>query len=373
MRILRSAVLPYFWTALLLTASGCAGLKRENPYYNDLLTHHEKTGFRNPHIRETMKKRGLMRWLSHQLNAAADDYTPKTVRPDYKAIYRPDPAVIHITWIGHASALIQYGGVNLLTDPVFSDRASPLSFFGPKRKAPPGIALADLPDIDAVLISHNHYDHLDTSSVDALAKRKQRRPLRFYVPLGLKEWFTRRGIGDVQELDWWQTEKSLAKGGDDAPVCITAVPAQHFSRRGLFDGNKSLWSGWTAQIDGATVYFSGDTGYSPDFKEIGGRFRSIDAALIGAGAYAPRDILAHMHVTPEEAVQIGKDIRADNVFPVHWGTFHLTAEPMDEPMRRFRKAAEANDYNAAAAPEPVIGGTYRFTPRKAGRKCSLNR
>lgn len=226
-----------------------------------------------------------------------------------------------LTWIGHASFLIQAGGLNILTDPVFSHRVSPVQWAGPARIAPLGLHMHELPRIDAVLISHNHYDHLDADTVKALAKRDNP---QFVVPLGLRDWFAKRGIESVRELDWWQSAQC-------AEMTVHAVPAQHFSGRGATDGNRSLWCGFVFEIGGLRFYFAGDTGYGADFKQIGEHFASIDISMIPIGAYEPRPFMRAVHVDPVEAVQIHLDVRSKQSFAMHWGTFRLTLEALDAP------------------------------------------
>ncbi|WP_455926166.1 MBL fold metallo-hydrolase [Pseudomonas putida] len=243
-----------------------------------------------------------------------------------------------LTWIGHATALLQINGLNVLTDPVFSERASPVSFAGPARKTPPGMALADLPHIDVVLISHSHYDHLDTASVQALNRQPGGAP-RFLVPLGLKAWMAGKGIDNVEELDW--SDHTRVAGLD-----FWFVPATHWSARSYTDRNNTLWGGWALKaVPGAatpySVYFAGDTGYSADSSRLGTAFGCFDLALIPIGAYAPRWFMGPQHVDPQQAVQIFKDVGAKKAVGIHWGTFELTDEPLDEPPHKLREAAQA--------------------------------
>lgn len=236
-----------------------------------------------------------------------------------------------LTWIGHASFLIQVDGLNLLTDPHFSSQAAPIQFGGlVRRRVAPGLALEDLPDIDGVLISHNHYDHLDANSVRSIARRHPQ--ARFFVPDGLAGWFRRRRITNVVECDWWQSAAHW-------DCRLHFVPAQHFSSRTPFDHNRSLWGGWVVETpSGKRLYFLGDSGYSRDFKAIGERLGPMDLALIPIGAYEPRWFMRAMHVDPEEAVQIHQDVQSRCSVAMHWGTFRLTPEPMDEPPRRLAAA-----------------------------------
>jgi L-ascorbate metabolism protein UlaG (beta-lactamase superfamily) len=261
------------------------------------------------------------------------------------------------TWIGHATVLMQVNGMNLLTDPIFSERASPVSFFGPKRKAPLPVTLEQLPHIDVVLISHNHYDHLDRDTVQRLNRQPGGAPL-FLVPLGLKAWMTETGISNVRELDWWQ--QTAVPGLD-----IHFVPVQHWSARGPFDRFETLWGGWmvrTAQSARKpfSFFFAGDTGYSPDFTDIHRRFAEIDLALLPIGAYEPRWFMQKQHVNPAEAVQIHRDLHARHSIGIHWGTFELTDEPLDEPPKALAKALQAVDVIATEFTVLRHGETVRF-------------
>lgn len=244
---------------------------------------------------------------------------------------RYDPGALRknpsVTWIGHSTMLVRMSGVTFLTDPIFSDRASPLSFAGPERLVPPGIPLDELPPIDFALISHDHYDHTDLPSVEALAKRGT----RFIVPLGLGELV--RGVGgEAKELDWWEA-------AEIGQVRVHCVPAQHFAGRGLTDGNTRLWAGWVVEGKKRRFYHAGDTGYFPGFKEIGERLGPIDLAAIPIGAYSPASIMRFVHLDPKEAIQAGLDVQAKRILGMHFGTFDLTDEPPDEPPRWFHAEA----------------------------------
>jgi N-acyl-phosphatidylethanolamine-hydrolysing phospholipase D len=238
-------------------------------------------------------------------------------------------AAATVTWMGHSTLLIQLDGVNLLTDPHWSNRASPLSFAGPRRVTPPGLRFEDLPPIHLVLISHNHYDHLDVATVKRLAETH--RPL-FLVPLGLKAWFAALGITQVEELDWWQSRSFNG-------LTLTSLPAQHFSARSIWDLNRTLWSGWAVAGREKRFFFAGDTGYYEVFKEIGDRLGPFDLAAISIGAYMPASIMRLSHTTPEEALRLFEDVKGKRFIPIHWGTFDLAEEPIEEP--RGRLEAEA--------------------------------
>ncbi|NDY42447.1 MBL fold metallo-hydrolase [Dissulfurirhabdus thermomarina] len=240
-----------------------------------------------------------------------------------------------VTWIGHATVLLQVAGRNLLTDPHFSGRASPVGWAGPRRVVPPGVPLADLPPIHGVLISHDHYDSLDRPTIQALLRRPGGGATVFFVPLGLGPWLRDLGARRVVELDWW--EAATLDG-----LRVTAVPAKHWSKRALLGRNRTLWAGWVVEAPGLRFYFAGDTGYDPAlFREIGRRLGPFDLAAIPIGAYEPRWFMAPYHVTPEEALRIHLDVGARRSVAIHWGTFILTDEPLDEPPRRLARARAA--------------------------------
>ncbi len=245
------------------------------------------------------------------------------VKTDAAALRSPttNPSV---TWVGHATMLVRIAGRNVLFDPIFSERASPVAFAGPKRIVPLPIDIPELPRIDVVLISHNHYDHLDAETVSRLAAMPQGSP-RFLVPLGLKAWFADLGITRVDEYDWWQATT-------DGDLRITFVPVQHWSKRTMTDGNLTLWGGWVVEGEGLRLIHTGDTGYSQDFRDIGARLGPFDMAFIPIGSYAPRWFMQVMHVDVPEAVQIRADLGAERAIGMHWGTVEsLADEPLDEP------------------------------------------
>lgn len=346
--------------------------------------HHDKNGFHNLHVDSASQGFGaFLRWRweawRQDLPPPPREATPVQA-PDlpllngYADAYRrvadggahPPPTV---TWIGHASTLVQAGGLVVLTDPIFSERASPVSWAGPRRAQPPGVALGALPPIDVVLVSHNHYDHLDRASLVGLYQRSRQmgHPTAFLVPLGLKALLEQWGIAGVQELDWWQE----AQVGNTR---FHLTPVQHWSSRGLFDRNRTLWGGWAVFAPDLHWFFAGDTGYSPDFAEIRARFSSaqtpasgggFDLALIPIGAFEPRWFMQPQHVNPAEAVRIHQDLGAQRSMGVHWGTFELTDESLDQPPRDLQAARDA----AGLAPEAffvlAVGETRLLPPRKA--------
>ncbi|MCH2450554.1 MAG: MBL fold metallo-hydrolase [Gracilimonas sp.] len=234
-----------------------------------------------------------------------------------------------ITYVNHSTFLIQAAGVNILTDPVWSDRVSPVSFIGPKRFRPPGIKFEDLPKIDVVLISHNHYDHLDLETIKKLDKRF--RP-QFITPLGVGQLLKRSLVRYTNDLDWWESKIV------DSDITVHSVEAQHFSARGLFDRNKTLWSGYVIDTPAGDVYFAGDTGYGEFFRKIRQKHPTIKVGLIPIGAYQPRWFMKPMHVNPEEAIQVHKDVGAQISFGMHFGTFPLADDGMYEPENDFMQA-----------------------------------
>jgi N-acyl-phosphatidylethanolamine-hydrolysing phospholipase D len=271
-----------------------------------------------------------------------------------------------ITWIGHATSLVQASGLNVLTDPIFSRRASPVRFAGPARAHPPGLRLDELPHIDVVVISHNHYDHLDRDSILALSHQSGGSPL-FLTPLGLGAWLRDQGIENVKELDWWQDH--MYRGVD-----FHCTPAQHWSGRGLHDRNRTLWCAWAVLGADFHWFFSGDTGYSQDFadtrryfaerqgREQGGGF---DVALIAVGACLPRWFMSMQHVDLSEAVQVHLDLGAKRSIGVHWGTFSLSDEPLDQPMHELDAARKEKGVTEAEFFIIPIGATRRISPRDA--------
>jgi L-ascorbate metabolism protein UlaG (beta-lactamase superfamily) len=235
----------------------------------------------------------------------------------------------NVMWVGHSTLLLNHSELTIMTDPQFSGRASPLLFMGPKRVTPPPFDIADLPRIDVVVISHNHYDHLDEASISEIAKTQPN--VEFLVPLGLKSLLEEWGAKNVTELDWWQQMKH--KG-----VTIQPTPVQHWSKRTFFDRNKTLWSGWMIQWNDFAFYFAGDAGYSSDFQETVKKLGKPDLAAIPIGAYEPRDFMKSAHINPDEAVKVFSDLGAKYAIGIHWGTFKLTMEPMNEPPNRLKNA-----------------------------------
>ena len=267
---------------------------------------------------------------------------------------------VSATWIGHATTLMQFGALNVLTDPMFSQRASPFSWTGPRRVVDAAVAIDALPPLDVVLISHNHYDHLDQESVIAIARANPN--AKWIVPLGVAECIRNWGARDIVELDWWQQTTVLGMN-------ITATPAKHFSSRSVNDRDKSLWCGFALEMNGIRMYFAGDTAYHPEFSEVGKRCGPFDFVMIPIGAYEPRWMMRSVHANAEEAVQIYKDVTSTHpgaplplMLAIHWGTFRLTTEPMDEPPRRARASWRASGLDEGRLWVAQFGETRRVMP-----------
>jgi len=340
----------------LAVVMGALGLhagepRRKNP---GRPAHHTDRGFRNA---EPTSHGSLTVALPFFARRAWATIVPRP-NPAPRARFLPAAATGAIgdptaTWVGHSTLLVRMDGATFLTDPIWSERASPISFLGPKRRVPPGVPFEALPPIDFVVVSHSHYDHLDLPTLRRLSNGRT----LFLVPLGLAALLEGEGIGPVRELDWW----------DETPVAgvsVHCVPARHWSRRTAFDGDETLWSGWVAEGPAHRVYFAGDTGYTTDFREIGRRLGPFDLAGLPIGAYEPAAMMQTVHLNPEEAAQAAMDVGARHVVAIHWGTFDLTDEPLDEPPVRFRAAAKAVGLADRDAWVLAVGETRGFSHRR---------
>jgi L-ascorbate metabolism protein UlaG (beta-lactamase superfamily) len=275
-----------------------------------------------PQAGQTATRRGLWQLLRWRLGDTGPPWPIHVANTPYPAPALPVSGQAAITFIGHATFLIRLPGCTILTDPVFSERASPLPWIGPKRVRAPGLALGDLPKIDLILLSHNHYDHADLASLRAL-QRAHGAPA--VTLLGNGALLARAGFHAV-ELDWW--DSTLAAG-----LAVTATPARHFSRRGAFDANRALWGGFMLQAGDARVLFAGDSGAGAHWTAIRDRLGAPGLALLPIGAYAPRWLMAPVHMNPEEAVQAHLALGARQSIGMHFGTFRLTDEAYDAPVR----------------------------------------
>lgn len=322
-------------------------MSARNRYYNGPISDHfDGTRFLNPVGEpETDRSFGdLLRWR----RTAPDNPWPSSV--DIAPV-TPEARVegLRVTMVGHATLLIQTAGLNILTDPVWADRASPVSFAGPRRVTSPGIELGALPPIDAILLSHNHYDHLDMATLKTLHARHD--PL-VITPLG-NDVIVHRRMPDARILAGdWGDHFDIAPGAK-----AHIVPALHWSSRGPRDRRMALWGGFMLEAGGKLIYFAGDTGYGTGniFRTIGARFGAVDLAILPIGAYDPRWFMAAQHCDPEDAIQIMLDVRAKAAVGIHWGTFKLTDEPRIEPEQRLaeRLAAHGIEPNRFRALHPA--------------------
>lgn len=286
--------------------------------------HHTKGGFRNTDPGFEDKRFGdVIRFLfgSGRRDRRARSnrrYHFETVAND-GSFLRSNTDAFTVTWVGHSTVIVQLDGVNILTDPMWSERCSPVQFAGPKRVVEPGIRFENLPRIDVVLISHNHYDHLDRDTVRRLGNSP-----RYLVPLGIGSFLERNGIDNFRELDWWET---YTWGG----IEFVCTPSQHFSGRTPFNRNETLWCSWVMRTENGSCFFGGDSGYFSGFGEIGRRFGPFDLVCLPIGAYLPRWFMGPFHLSPAEALRAYEDLRGRTFVPIHWGVFSLADDPLDMP------------------------------------------
>lgn len=342
---------PFSWirsrvglAALLLVGAMAAPAALADPRNLDRPAHHLARGFRNldPAYDYTV--------LGRTLSLLRRAVQPQPDRGAVPAVVRNDGAELRangtrptVTWVGHATLLVQLDGVNILTDPNWNDHAGPLGF-GPRRLVQPGLRFEDLPPIHAVVISHDHYDHLDMATVQALASAPRQAALRFIVPLGIGAHLERWGVPRqrIAELDW---EDSAGVGG----LTVTAMPARHFSGRWITGGNRTLWATWVITGPGHRIFHSGDTGFFDGFATIGERFGPFDLAMIKVGSYD--EMWPDIHVNPEEAVRAHGMLRSRLLLPIHWGTFNMAFHDWFEPADRVLAAARASG-TALVMPRP---------------------
>jgi L-ascorbate metabolism protein UlaG (beta-lactamase superfamily) len=392
--------------------------------------HHRPGGFQNLGTRD---QRGAslwngLGWAARRLVGGKTHEPPPVRTPDAQALRRsPDAGTTRVTWIGHSTTLIQTPDVTLLTDPIFSDRASPVSFAGPSRLIPPAMEVDELPPVDVVLLSHDHYDHCDQASLEALHRRHE--PV-FFVPLGVAARLRRWGLGPVIEMDWWQ-RATLRLSETRPPLHVTCAPASHFSGRSLFDSNSTLRASWQsdapvaatekgltengssangssangsspngnsangASANGASakgaptvaedllepdangaassssgesvrIYFGGDSGSGDHFAEIRERLGAPDAAVLPIGAFEPRALMESVHIGPEEAVRAFEVLEAEHFVPIHWGTFDLAEETVQAPAELLEQllARERHSPERFHVPDPgEVLSLERTAPR----------
>lgn len=301
-------------------------------YRGPVTDHFDGERFYNPGSRVQPGPGGLFRWLANRQPGPWRNWTDSPPGPPPPA--RVSHGGLRVTLVGHATVLLQFDGVNFLSDPVWSMRASPVSWMGPRRHRPPGLRFDDLPPIDVVLQSHDHYDHLDFPTQRRLAARQQ---TTFLVPLGVWGRFAAKNISggaESTELDWWQSVSISPQ------LKITAVPARHFSGRGLRDRNRTLWCGYMFEGPSGVVFFAGDTGYGTHFREIHERFPNIRLALLPIGAFRPQWFMGPVHMAPHDAVRAHQDLDTGMSVGIHYGTFRLADDGQDEAVTELQRALE---------------------------------
>jgi L-ascorbate metabolism protein UlaG (beta-lactamase superfamily) len=294
--------------------------------------HFDGKRFFSPGAPQMRSFRDLLRWKFTTRPAPSPRFI-SDVQPS-----KPPASVegdqLRVTLVNHSTLLLQQNGLNILTDPIWSDRAGPFRYIGPRRHRAPGVHFDDLPSIDAVLLSHNHYDHLDLATLRRLAHRGQS---EFIVPLGVASLLRSQNIGPVHELDWGQSHQLRR-------ATIHCAPAQHFSARGIFDRNRTLWCGYVIDAAGRSIYFAGDTAFGDHFALIRAHFGTPRLALLPIGAYQPRWFMSPVHMDPEEAVRAHHILGAQTSIAIHHGTFQLTDEALDTPKKRLDECASGDSF-----------------------------
>ena len=317
---------------------GSAGYFISGPKYKGPVSDHfDGRRFINP---GSIKAKGLREVLKWMINRKQGEWKEIKDSNDKETPAARVNNGIRITFINHSTFLIQVDGVNILTDPVYSERTSPVQWAGPKRMRPPGIKLEDLPKIDVLLLSHNHWDHLDIATVKKIHAIHHPKMI---TPLGVKAFLDQERVMGAEDVDWWQ------KVEINASMKVQSVPAQHFSGRGTFDRDATLWCGYVICRPGGNIYFVGDTGYNDQtFKEIGERCTPIEVALIPIGAYKPKWFMSPIHCSPEEAVKIHQEVKSKNSVATHFGTFPLADDSQAEPIKELNKALQESGIHPEA-------------------------
>lgn len=314
-------------SGLLLMAVGYGCALSAPTYKGPKSDHFDGKKFKNLGDPKEHGTGDLLKWLLTREQGPWESWTD--AEPGPKPPERVGPGELRVTFVNHATVLIQLDGVNVLTDPTWAERASPFSFAGPKRVRPPGLRFEDLPPIDAVVVSHNHYDHCD---LPTLRRLEQAHAPEIYAGLGNSLLFKKKGIDGAVDLDWWQSVE--LKNG----VTLHSVPAQHFSNRGLTDRDGTLWTGFVLKGQNGYAYFAGDTGYGPHFGKIRERFGEPRVAILPIGAYKPEWFMEPVHVSPEQALHAAQLLGAKHSVAMHFGTFALADDGQQDPVVELRAA-----------------------------------
>lgn len=342
-------ILIKFWSVLAFALSTITSCQTPPPHTD----HFDGAQFLNP--ASPKPDRGLFDIFKWKLTSTPTPWPQEIVRDNVSPDRSPiNAAQMRVTYINHATVLLEWQGFTVLTDPILSEKVGPISFLNMSRKRLPGLTLEQLPKIDLVVISHNHYDHLDLPTINALEERDH--PL-FLVPLKVASYLSASLQKCTIELDWWQSHRSK-----ELDLEVTLVPMLHWSKRTLFDTNRSLWGGFVISKGSHKILFAGDTGYSDHFKKIAAVFPHLDVALLPIGSYEPRYLMKDSHLNPDEAVQVASDLRVNTAIGIHFGTFQLTDEGMEAPVVDLEKALRQRQYRGFFY-TPKHGQSYTFDVR----------
>jgi L-ascorbate metabolism protein UlaG (beta-lactamase superfamily) len=319
-------------------------------YKGPVSDHFNGKRFINPGGKQAAGFKDLMKWFGNRERGEWKEMPGAPYGPAPVSKVEGDSIVV--TFVNHSTFLIQTRGLNILTDPVWSEYASPVPFAGPKRMRPPGVRFEDLPQIDIILLTHNHYDHLDIQTMKRLAEKFSP---KVYTPLGVGKFLDKKGIGNVTEMDWW--DEAII----DAGMKLICTPAQHFSGRGMFDRDRTLWSGFALMTEQGSIYYSGDTGFGEFFNDIAARIAPVRLAFLPIGAYKPEWFMSVIHTSPADAVKIHQVLKSPQSIGMHFGTFPLADDGMEDPVIDLKSALEKNGIPESDFIAPTEGAGLMFT------------